>query len=150
MSTFIIAQIKTRDEIPRQNNVKLEVKTPLFDQSNERNFRNVHYYDNHCEKLIFPSYNQEEKINMAKHLQSLFTNNLARLMLNVIISRNNYDPSNQVDSFDMLFWICTHPITAELFDLLEEQIADNSALGQCLQGSSHRIKQIYYAQADLS
>lgn len=140
---FIINEVKTRDQIDEmvvKEHTK-EVKTV----SNPSSFRDVHVYDSTCDSITLPTYTSEEKAQSIKHLQSLFRHPLANRMLDTILSRNNYDPSNNIDSADLLHWICTHPITPDLFFLLEEQVADNFFLGSCLQGSSHRIRQIYYA-----
>ena len=150
---FHLYEIKTRREIDdlfEKNKTEFTPsKDKLGDQTNERSFRDVHVYDHVCESVSFPSYSQEEKTKAVRHIQSLFVNGMAIHMINIMLSRNNYDPLNKVDSLDMLYWIYTHPITPELFYLLEEQIADNGSLGTCLMGSSHRIRQIYYAQKDL-
>lgn len=150
---FKIAETKSRDEIDTffemQKTIFTVSKNNLGNQTNSNQYRDVHVYDYKCEQVAFPSYSQEEKVNTSRHLQSLFRNGLAIHMINIMLSRNNYDPINKVDSLDMLYWICTNPITPELFYLLEEQIADNGSLGTCLMGSSHRIRQIYYAQKDL-
>lgn len=150
---FTILETKTREEIDalheRSKTNLTPTKETLFDYSQSGQYRDVHTYDTQGEQLTFPTYAQEEKTQALRHLQTLFRNGMATCMLNIMLNRNNYDPLNKVDCADMLFWICSHPITPELFYLLEEQIADNGSLGTCLMGSSHRIRQIYYAQSDL-
>jgi len=153
---FRICDIESRqiiDSLFQQEKNKLPSLTvtpdKLYSHNSANTFRDVHVYDGKSEKINIPIYTTEAKHSCITHLQSLLYNNQARQMLNIILSRQNYDPSNQVDSADLLVWICTHNITPELFYLLEEQLLDNSALGTCLQGSSHRIRQIYYAQQGL-
>lgn len=151
---FKIQEMKSRQEIDdlfEKNKTELTVsKEKLFDYSRANTYRDVHVYDNQGETIIFPNYSQEEKVNAAKHLQSLLRNGMAVHMINIMLSRNNYDQLNKIDSLDMLRWIHIHPITPELFYLLEEQLADNGTLGTCLQGSSWRLRQVLYAQMDLN
>lgn len=146
---FRIIEMKTRDQIDEmKEKEKKEVIQPSS-TSNSNQYRDVHVYDTQCEQIQLPSYTNEEKINSVRHLQSLMRNGFAIQMLSIILNRNNYDPVNRIDSMDLLHWICTNPITLDLFYLLEEQIADNGSLGTCLMGSSHRFRQIYNAQREI-
>jgi len=151
---FTICEIKNRKEIEDLYKASLE-KEPakpieLFENKNTHQFRDVHVYDGKTEEIqgVIECSDEMRRMHL-KNLQSLFVNNTSKSMIDILLSRNNYDPSNRVDSADLLVWICCHPITPDLFFLLEEQLGDNGALGTCLQGSSHRIRQIYYAQKDL-
>lgn len=123
----------------------------LFNYNNSNSFRDVHVYDGKTENIILDrSYSIQEQESHLNHLKKLLVQPHAIRMIDILLQRDNYDPANKVDSADLLVWICTHNITPELFFLLEEQLSDNGSLGTCLQGSSHRIRQIYYAQKDLN
>lgn len=153
---FKICQVKTRDDIDRLFSEDKPAET--HDNSNHRttqqyentgNFQDVHIYDGKLAEIKIEKYSQEQQRGHISHLQSLCRHPFAVRMLDIILHRDNYDPANRVDSADLLVWICTHNITPELFYLLEEQLADNFSLGTCLQGSSHRIRQIYDIQVEL-
>jgi hypothetical protein len=151
---FKICQTRDRAEIDRINEIQkeydpLKPNIKLFNYFNERNFRDVHMYDMKGERIDLPSVRIEEALPIINHLKTLLINQASINMLDIISNRANFDPTNQVDSKDILVWICTHYISIDLFFLLEEQLADNGSLGTCLQGSSHRLRQIYYAMLPL-
>lgn len=153
---FAISDISNRQEIDQlyetelKNDVLSRTPVKLFENRNTNQFRDVHVYDGKVESIndVIKCSPEIRQAHM-KNLQRLFNNNISKAMLDIMQRRDNYDPSNGVDSADLLVWICCHKITPELFYLLEEQLGDNGALGNCLQGSSHRIRQIYYAQKGL-
>lgn len=153
---FTISDILNREEIDLLYDLELKAdKLPrqpvkLFENQNTNQFRDVHVYDGKVDGIddVFKC-SSEVRIAHMRNLQRLFRSNVAKSMLDLMQKRDNYDPSNRIDSADLLVWICCHKITPELFLLLEEQLGDNGALGNCLQGSSHRIRQIYYAQKEL-
>lgn len=153
MIVFKICLIKDRAEIEKlyqlekeRESKNISIKPNLFDYSKATQFRDVHVYDRQTDTIPVPKYSTNIQLECMQHLKSLLRNPYAINMINILSNRNNLDPANNVDSADLLVWICIHDITPELFLLLEEQLADNGSLGTCLQGSSHRIRQIYYAQ----
>lgn len=155
---FKICQVKTRDDIDRlfceervAENRNPEDRPPRSTHQSENtgNFRDVHIYDGKLAEIKIEKYSSDQQQGHISHLQTLCRHPFAVRMLDIILHRDNYDPANRVDSADLLTWICTHNITPELFYLLEEQLADNFSLGTCLQGSSHRIRQIYDIQIEL-
>jgi hypothetical protein len=153
---FVIVKIGSRDYIDRMYkneiiiNPELTVKPEkLFGYAHSGSFRDVHVYDRYSERIQIEEYKTEFKHDVIKHLRTLLVNENAIRMIDIILSRDNYDPINDVNSSTLLTWICTHDITPELFYLLEEQLSDNYSLGTCLQGSSARIRQVFYAQVDI-
>jgi len=151
---FKICDVKDRSEIDRIYQESLSSfpvcsTLRLSDTTNSGNFRDVHYYDGKSASIELPEYTLEFQRENISNLRNLLRNMTSVRMIDIINGRNNFDPANHLDSSALLTWICTHDITPELFYLLEEQLSDNGALGTCLQGSSHRIRQIYYAQKDL-
>ena len=114
------------------------------------NFRDVHVYDNQGADIKL------QHIEDPLELKAKF-NSLIRLlkapeagaMIHTIYARGNFDGINRVNSQDLLYHIITHYITTDLFYMLEEQLTDNYRLGQCPQGSSWRLRQVYYAQLDV-
>jgi hypothetical protein len=135
------------NDLNRNDTKKTSSHDPDYTKSNS--FIDVHVFDTKSEKIVIPRYTDEEKQICLKILYSLLRNENAKKMLTIIQGRNNYDSINGIDGLDLLYWICSNYITRSIFNLLEEQLSDNLCLGTCLQGTSARLRQIYYIQKDL-
>jgi len=153
---FVIMEMKDRGEIDALHEKEKVRDKRTFSHLERLNkqesagvFRDVHVYDGKGDEIDVPKYSQDVHVGCIGHLRGLLKEDSAARMLDIILHRNNFDPANRVDSADLLVWICTHPLTTDLFYLLIEQLNDNGNLGVCRQGTSHRIRQIYYAQLDL-
>lgn len=119
--------------------------------ANAGTFRDVHYYDGQgvSIKLSEEVPSREEMKKAFNQLIRVLRNPSAGSMVHIIYSRNGYDGINKINTDLLLYNIICSYITIDLFYLLEEQLADNYNLGQCLQGVSWRLRQIYQAQKEM-
>lgn len=115
-------------------------------------FRNVHTYDGQLRGIFDDEnkYTDDEKRELFSAFAELLSNQSALKMIAMIIDGigkeggANYDPINKVDVSNILASILTRGVMSnDILVLLEEQLADNFNLGQCPQGRSTRMIQIY-------
>lgn len=108
-------------------------------------FRDVHQYDG---KLYIPEtpthnkYDNQTKKELLEKLLLLLSDNNSKNMAYKIMLDCSSDPANNVCPSDILADILSRKISLDIFFLLEEQLADNFCLGQCLQGRTNRLVQI--------
>lgn len=118
---------------------------------------NVHVFDTHLTD-IYDSKQETSRDNTTK--MELFSNvkkqlkrPKAKQMLDVIVNdmrhhsgnttTPNYDPSNKVNCTDILAAILSRDDHLFVIPLLDEQLEDMYNLGQCPQGRSTRLIQLY-------
>ena len=113
-------------------------------------FRNVHIYDGHLKGIYTDEhkYSNSEKRELIESFAKILSKQPALKMLALILkdinNGSNYDSSNDIDASDVLATILTHKVmTKDIVKLLEEQLVDTFSLGQCPQGRSTRMIQIY-------
>ena len=93
-------------------------------------------------------FTKDEKIEQIKQLVPKLTNPLAKSMLytmgkTIIESgEENFDDQNNIDASDILANILSKNYD-EILELLEEQLIDMYNLGQCPQGRTTRLWQIF-------
>ena len=115
----------------------------------ENTFQDVHKYDNTWGKNYMPSCNWKESdkealfLNLITRLTSVDAIKMVQLIMKGGVE--NYDVSNNANASDILADICTIPLEKKEISLLEEQLEDNFKLGQCPQGRTTRLFQLYLA-----
>jgi hypothetical protein len=127
-----------------------KVNTPqVIEMRGSNTFRDVHYYDGKLEEPFIPSrqFSIEEKTHLFQSLIKRFQHPIAINMVNLISQAMggfaNLDNKNNVDSSDVLAEICIKDLDESMIFFLQEQLVDNFQLGQCPQGRSWRLLQIY-------
>lgn len=121
-----------------------------------RQMINVHVFDTHLTKLydsksethhdlqtkvkLFSTVRNQLKRERAKHMLDVIMNDMKH---NTGTSTKNYDPSNKVNCTDVLAAILTKKDNSFIIPLLDEQLEDMYNLGQCPQGRSTRLLQLY-------
>lgn len=125
---------------------KNKINSSISSSSSSMQFRDVHCYDG---KLTSPpdihirSFTLEEKQKLFNKLNSILINPRASWMVSRMLSEHElFDPSNKMTPADILATILIRRISVDVFELLEEQLADIAILGQCAQGRSTRLIQI--------
>ena len=125
---------------------KPQLQAPAAPQPNPGNFRDVHVYDGKIPASSNPalvSIPAEEKSKLFSKLKTLLIHPLAKVMVDRIQAEDSgIDPANNVRPSDILSSILTRRMSVDIFLLLEEQLADNFLLGQCMQGRTTRLIQI--------
>lgn len=130
-------------------------------------FIDVHEFDGKWNFVPKQNYTRQEKIKEFEHLLELFKihriNNQysvchkgIHLISNNIQLPDNYDSKNKVYADDILMEICMkikglqldsvinkNEIIKDILSLIDEQVSDMYRLGQCSQGRSTRLYQIY-------
>jgi len=117
----------------------------------ETQFTNVHIFDGQLKTFFQPTreFTKKEKRELILQLSNKFTNTLAKNML-ITMSKDldndkNMDRSNNIDSSNILVEICIKlNINTEIdFSFIEEQISDIVEYGQCPEGRTTRLLQIW-------
>jgi hypothetical protein len=143
----------TREDIDMiANREKVYIPPDHNSQQRVGTFRDVHHYDGQGVELkLDPVLNKEELKYAFNCLIRLLRIPAAGSMVHIIYRRSGkqgVDGINGILTDALLYNIICRPITVDLFYLLEEQLSDNYNLGQCLQGVSWRLRQIYQAQTE--
>ena len=93
----------------------------------------------------------QEKTQWLLQLINLMTNPIAKQGVNIILANMghdaNRDSTNQKTADDLLVLLAKHLIKkdASVISLVEEQLQDMVQLGQCAQGRTTRLWQLYQA-----
>ena len=124
-------------------------------QSNVPNI-DVHEFDGSLSINLPNFFSKEEKLVKMKNLIKSIQDSNALSMLKIIvfdlinesdekdkIRNKNYDEYNKIDATDILANILSKDIGKEIYKLLEEQLSDMYLLGQCSQGRTTRLIQIW-------
>ncbi len=115
-------------------------------KQNASQYRDVHVYDHKqslpadLTKLCFPP---DVKQKLIEKLLLILENPVSIMMARKIMHEKIFDPVNNIQTDDLLAGILIQKMSIDIFLLLEEQLCDNFLLGQCPQGRSHRLLQIY-------
>ena len=94
---------------------------------------------------------KEEKIQLLEELRASMTNQMARQGVHMIIANidniANRDSTNQKTADDILVLLAKHILEKDkdMLPLVEEQLQDMVELGQCAQGRTTRLWQLYKA-----
>ena len=132
------------------NLIQFNVNQPQL-HPNSNQFIDIHtfdytYADKQLEELKL---NDEEKVEWIKKLMDCMKNPLAiegsRLILSNIGMHANLDQTNQKRAEDLLVLLSKHVLEKDssFLELLEEQLIDMVQLGQCAQGRTTRLWQLY-------
>lgn len=116
--------------------------------------RDVHYYDSQWKHNIITRFNINTKFKLFKwlYLHSIKLNTTENgikgleLIINNTQKFQNYDNANNVYADDILAEICVIIIKTKnklIIDLLLEQMNDMYNTGQCPQGRTTRLYQLY-------
>ena len=110
-------------------------------------FRDVHVYDYSYQHESYEmNMTREEKIVLMESIRDRMTNPMARSGAEMIMANMdgdaNWDRTNNKRAEDLLALISKH-LPADLLYLVEEQLQDMVQLGQCAQGRTTRLWQIY-------
>ncbi len=112
-------------------------------------FQDVHKFDYTYKEQEFElDMPDEEKIKWIHAIKSRMTNPIAQHCVDLILANINQDANldrtNQKRAEDLLAVISKHIETDQnLLPLIEEQLQDMVQLGQCAQGRTTRLWQIY-------
>jgi hypothetical protein len=112
-------------------------------------FKDVHQFDySYKDQPFLFDMAEDEKIKWIHAIKFRMTNPIAQhgvdLILANINQNANYDVTNQKRAEDLLAAISKHIDTDQnLLPLIEEQLQDMVQLGQCAQGRTTRLWQIY-------
>jgi len=115
-------------------------------------FRNVHVYDGQLKSLftpiLTPTLSEDEIIERSDCILSKIKSEDANNCVKLILSQSgNKDDANNLNAFDILIEVCLliYGIkdNNDLISLLDEQLCDCYRLGQCPQGRTTRLMQIY-------
>ena len=73
------------------------------------------------------------------------TDNNAKIMAKNIEKciGQNFDDKNNIDALSLLMYIIQQELTDDIFKILEEQLSDTLISGQCAQGRTTRLFQVY-------
>jgi hypothetical protein len=142
--------------IPTSNDELIASNQPITTASHVRQmafvqslFKDVHQFDySYKDQPFLFDMADEEKIKWIHTIKSRMTNPIAQhgvdLILANINQNANYDVTNQKRAEDLLAVISKHIDTdPHLLPLIEEQLQDMVQLGQCAQGRTTRLWQIY-------
>ena len=126
---------------------------------NPATFIDVHTFDGRLPKDFVPvlstSLSEEEIAQRTDRVISELTKPAARRCVVLILSlHGNEDRANHLDAFDLFTETCLlidrHPERKDLIRLLDEQLSDCFTLGQCPQGRTTRLYQIYLVVKQLN
>ena len=112
-------------------------------------FQDVHLFDYSYKDQDFAlDMPEEEKITWIQSIKSRMTNPIAQHGVDLILANINQDANldrtNQKRAEDLLVAISKHIESDQnLLSLIEEQLQDMVQLGQCAQGRTTRLWQIY-------
>lgn len=136
--------IASNQELPITNVMPVHTliqQTPLF--------QDVHQFDYTYKDQEFAlDMTDEEKIKWIHAIKSRMTNPIAQHGVDLILANINQDANldrtNKKRAEDLLVIISKHIETDQnLLPLIEEQLQDMVQLGQCAQGRTTRLWQIY-------
>lgn len=114
----------------------------------EASFKNVHEFDGKLPIPELKKFTVDEKLEMIKifipKLKNQNAINILKSMSLAMINntKDNQDDSNDVDAMDILANILANDYD-NILSIFEEQLADIITLGQCPQGRTTRLLQIY-------
>ena len=119
-------------------------------------FIDVHTYDGKLKNIFSPSksYTIEEKKKDFSRLIQALTNPASIKTVHVMIrdldlpNGANFQPSNNVDSSDILMELVQWIKNPDLLKTLDEQLADTNNLGMCDSGRVTRLLQLWLAFVD--
>lgn len=115
-------------------------------------FRDVHVYDGQLQNIFTQTLTREvNEDDIVEHVNDILDklkSQEAKNCVNLILSQTgNIDNANNVNAFDVLIEVCLllHEMkeSEDVLNLLDEQLADCYMLGQCPQGRTTRLIQIY-------
>lgn len=113
-------------------------------QQASQNYANVHIYDGTLKYVETKSYSSETKKYLFSLLYDILQYQQAKDMLAMIANDQSViDHSNHVNASDLLADILSHRMSTDVLLILEEQLVDNYLLGQCPQGKTTRLMQVY-------
>lgn len=139
------------EELIEQNNKGLlrSESRPLIKeykktQPNSSDFRDVHTFDRQVDTALTGKevYSDEVKNILREQVQKILINPASKSMVDTIFREKRYDNINNISTDNLLADILLRKMSIDIFLLLEEQLADNSNLGQCPQGRSLRLIQV--------
>lgn len=125
---------------------------------NPSTFIDVHAFDGKLTKEFVPRLlvllPEDEIAERVNGVISLLTKPEAKKCVALILSRSgNQDNANQLNAFDVFTETCLlihdHPEKEDLIRLLDEQLSDCFNLGQCPQGRTTRLYQLYLVTKQL-
>ena len=145
--------IASNQELPTTNVMPEHPLTQQFQNPQLMNtghlFQDVHLFDyTYKEKEFALDMSDEEKIKWIQSIKSRMTNPIAQHGVDLILANINQDANldrtNQKRAEDLLVSISKHIESDQnLLPLIEEQLQDMVQLGQCAQGRTTRLWQIY-------
>ena len=113
--------------------------------------KNVHIYDGLLQNKYKPTkiFSSLEKLTFFQKFLSVSENDKAKQMVKVMMIDYNQDTSkdnlNFIDWSNLFADLMSHESFDDLFLILELQLEDAFNLGQCAQGRSTRLLQIWLA-----
>jgi hypothetical protein len=145
--------IASNQELPNTNVMPERALIQQFQNPQTMNtghlFQDVHQFDYSYKDQDFAlDMPEEEKITWIQSIKSRMTNPIAQHGVDLILANINQDANldrtNQKRAEDLLVAISKHIETDQnLLPLIEEQLQDMVQLGQCAQGRTTRLWQIY-------
>lgn len=104
---------------------------------------NTHTYDGKL-KQIFKEDTPYDKKTFDNFYEKL-TNENAKKMAKIIEqnSNENNDTANNINALSLLMFIVSQDLKGDVLNILEEQLSDTLTSGQCAQGRTTRLLQIY-------
>lgn len=113
--------------------------------------KNVHIYDGLLQNKYKPTkiFSPLEKVILFQKFISISKNQQAVEMVKIMT--NDYNQSSSKDSLNFIDWanlfadLMSHKSFDDILPLLEQQLEDALRLGQCAQGRSTRLLQIWLA-----
>ena len=107
-----------------------------FDGKLLNKFNITKIFSNNEKKKYFLEFKSELKSQEAK--------SCVAMIINHINTMNNYDPTNKINAEDILMEIINMDYI-NILDFIDEQLSDCYKLGQCPQGRTTRLFQIWLA-----
>ena len=143
------------EQVPQHRNASrlCPILTQAQTQTQPSTFIDVHTFDytyanNDHEPVLL---SKEEKVQWLHALRNVMTNPVAQQGVHMIIMNidhmANLDSTNQKTADDILVLLSKYVLEKdrEILPLLEEQLQDMVELGQCAQGRTTRLWQLYKA-----
>ncbi len=113
-------------------------------RSDPGQFRDVHSFDGHLERMEIPVYDEASKEALFSQLKSVIPTCVG--ILDQFIKRVDVvDNANSYQADDMLMYLLLHNKGEDLLHNLREQLEDITTLGPCPQGKVTRILSLIQA-----